>query len=73
MTERYNQQDGGPATQPDSGEIVTDAEDARPATVGERSTEQGVAGQGLGQITGAGGERRDSTRAAGDETQSDGV
>ncbi len=73
MTERYNQQDGGPATQPGSGQIVTDREGARPATVGERSTEQGVAGQGLGQISGAGGERGDSTRAAGDEPPSEGV
>ncbi len=72
MDERYNQQDGGPATQPDSGEIVTVPEGSRPATVGERSTEQGVAGQGLGQISGAGGERRDSTGAA-DEPPADRV
>ncbi len=72
MTERYNQQDGGPATQPDSGEIVTDPNGARPATVGERRTEEGVAGQGLGQISGAGGERGDSTPAD-DETPSEGV
>ena len=71
MTERYNQQDGGPATQPDSGEIVTVPEGSRPATVGERSTGQGMAGQGLGQISGAGGERRDSTAATGDETPAD--
>ncbi|MDQ3687953.1 MAG: hypothetical protein M3430_20440 [Acidobacteriota bacterium] len=72
MAERYNQQDGGPTTQPDSGEIVSDSHDARPATVGERSTEEGVAGQGLGQISGAGGERGDSTAsAAGNETPSD--
>lgn len=52
MTEQYNQQDGGPATQPDAGEIVSDPNEARPATTGERNTEAGVAGQGLGQMSG---------------------
>ena len=50
MAERYNQQDGSPQTQPDSGETVSDPNEAHPATIGERSTEEGVAGQGLGQM-----------------------
>lgn len=54
MTERYNQQDGGEATQPDSGETVSDAPGARPAMVGERETQEGMAGQGLGQMSGEG-------------------
>ena len=50
MSERYDQQDGAPQTQPDSGETVEDPSGARPATIGERSTEDKVAGQGLGQM-----------------------
>lgn len=50
MSEKYDQQDGAPATRPDSAENVTDKNNDRPATIGERSTEPGVAGQGLGQI-----------------------
>lgn len=50
MAERYDQQDGAPQTQPDSGETVSDSNKAHPATIGERSTEEGVAGQGLGQM-----------------------
>ncbi len=50
MSEKYNQQDGAPTTRPDSDENVTDKNDAHPATVGERSTEDKVAGQGLGQM-----------------------
>lgn len=50
MSERYNQQDGAPEERPDSNETVTDKEGARPATIGERSTEEKVAGQGLGQM-----------------------
>lgn len=52
MTEGYNQQDGGPQTQPDAGENVPDPRGARPAVVGERDTQEGMAGQGLGQISG---------------------
>ena len=51
MPEKYNQQDGGPQIQPDSNENVSDPNEARPATVGERSTQEGMAGQGLGQIS----------------------
>ncbi len=50
MSERYDQQDGAPQTRPDSNETVRDGNDARPATIGERSTEDKVAGQGLGQM-----------------------
>jgi hypothetical protein len=50
VTEKYNQQDGSPDPQPESGEGVADPNDARPAVVGERSTEEGVGGQGLGQL-----------------------
>lgn len=50
MSERYDQQDGAPTTRPDSEETVRDENDARPATIGERNTEEGVAGQGLGQM-----------------------
>ncbi len=50
MSERYDQQDGAPTTRPDSNETVKDDAGARPATIGERSTEDKVAGQGLGQM-----------------------
>ena len=50
MSEKYDQQDGAPTTRPDSAETVRDDKSARPATTGERNTEEGVAGQGLGQI-----------------------
>ena len=52
MAEKYNQQDGGPNPHPDSNEVVTDPNNARPATVGERSTQENMAGQGLGQMSG---------------------
>lgn len=51
MSERYNQQDGAPEIRPDSQETVRDKNQNRPATVGERSTEDKVAGQGLGQMS----------------------
>ena len=51
MSEEYDQQTGAPATRPDSGETVKDRNDNRPATTGERSTEDKVAGQGLGQMS----------------------
>lgn len=50
MEEKYDQQDGAPALRPDSGETVRDDSGARSATIGERSTEDKVAGQGLGQM-----------------------
>ena len=51
MSERYDQQDGAPAEdRPDSNETVTARKGSRPATIGERSTEDKVAGQGLGQM-----------------------
>lgn len=52
MAERYDQQDGSPQSQPDKGENVSDTNEAHPATIGERSTEEKVAGQGLGQYSG---------------------
>ena len=50
VSEKYDQQDGAPQTRPDSGETVKERNDERTATVGERSTEDKVAGQGLGQM-----------------------
>lgn len=50
MSERYDRQDGAPEVRPDSGETAKDEEGARSATIGERSTEDKVAGQGLGQM-----------------------
>jgi hypothetical protein len=47
VSEKYDQQDGAPQVRPDSGETV---DDKTGATVGERSTEENVAGQGLGQM-----------------------
>jgi hypothetical protein len=49
MSEKYNQQDGSPNPRPDSGEAVPDPNNARPAVVGERSTQENIGGQGLGQ------------------------
>ncbi|HYH87265.1 MAG TPA: hypothetical protein VEX60_17570 [Pyrinomonadaceae bacterium] len=77
MTERYNQQDG----EPDSGEVASDPGGERAATLGERATEPNVAGQGLGQISGADGERptsrtpgdTDSVEAAGETVAADTV
>lgn len=63
MSERYDQQDGAPETRPDSGETVRDKNSNRPATIGERSTEDKVAGQGLGQMTG----EEDKHRAPGSQ------
>jgi hypothetical protein len=60
MTEEYRKQDGGPVTQPDAEQNVSDPNHSRPATVGERSTEEGVAGQGLGQMPDESGEQKDS-------------
>lgn len=50
MNEKYDQQDGAPQVRPDSGETVEDKGDERSATIGERSTKENVAGQGLGQM-----------------------
>jgi hypothetical protein len=60
MTEEYRKQDGGPVTQTDPEQNVSDPKKARPATVGERSTEEGMAGQGLGQMPDERGEQKDS-------------
>ncbi len=70
MADKYNQQDGGPATQPDAGENVSAPEEARPATIGERNTEAGVAGQGLGQMSGNEGQEGSSSSSAGSKEQS---
>ncbi len=50
MVEKYDRQDGAPNPRPDSGEAVADANDAS-AVTGERSTQENMAGQGLGQMT----------------------
>ena len=60
MTDEFRKQDGGPVTQPDAEQNVSDPNHARPAAVGERSTEEGVAGQGLGQMPDGESERKDS-------------
>jgi hypothetical protein len=67
MSKEYNQQDGGPATQPDSGEVTQNVTDERPATVGERSTQPSMAGQGTGQISGADAEREAPASRTGEE------
>ncbi len=58
MSEKYNQQDGAPQERPDSGETAKERDGERSATVGERSTEENVAGQGLGQMKEGETERR---------------
>ena len=63
MTEEYRKQDGGPVTQPDAEQNVSDPNHSRPATVGERSTEEGVAGQGLGQMPDDKSERREDSNS----------
>jgi len=61
MTERYNQQDGAPEkTETDSDQTRSDPKHEREAVVGERSTQEGMAGQGLGQMTDSERERKDS-------------
>ncbi|HEV2911725.1 MAG TPA: hypothetical protein VGX92_00295 [Pyrinomonadaceae bacterium] len=60
MTEQYNQQDGAPETETDSEQTRSDPNRARPAVVGERSTQEGMAGQGLGQMPDSDTERIDS-------------
>jgi hypothetical protein len=57
MTEKYDQQDRAPNPRPDSGEAVSDPNNAHPATIGERKTEEDMAGQGLGQLNEADKER----------------
>ena len=52
MAERYDRQDGSPDPRPDSGEAVSDPNNAHPAVIGERSTQENMAGQGLGQYKG---------------------
>lgn len=61
MTEEYRKQDGGPVTQPDAEQNVSDPNHSRPAAVGEKSTQEGMAGQGLGQMPDDEGERKDSS------------
>lgn len=50
MTEKYDQQDGAPNPRPDSGEAVSDPNNAHPATIGEAKTQENMGGQGLGQL-----------------------
>jgi hypothetical protein len=57
MTEQYNKQDGSP--EKDSDQTVSVPDDARPATVGERSTQENMAGQGLGQMPDEDAEKRE--------------
>jgi hypothetical protein len=52
LSERYNQQDGAPETRRDSAETVEEHGEESTATIGERSTVEKVAGQGLGQMKG---------------------
>ena len=60
MTEEYRKQDGGPVTQTDPEQNVSDPNKARPAAVGEKSTQEGMAGQGLGQMPDDESEQKDS-------------
>jgi hypothetical protein len=51
MNDKYDQQDGAPHPRPDSGEAAsTTAGEERDAFVNERGIEEGLAGQGLGQL-----------------------
>ena len=50
ITERYDQQDGSDNPSPDKDTGVSDSKDAHPATTGDRSTQENMGGQGLGQI-----------------------
>lgn len=64
MTEQYNKQDGSP--EKDSDQTVSDPNNARPATVGERSTQENMAGQGLGQMPDEDAEKKEhSPKASG--------
>ena len=65
MTEKYDQQDGAPDPRPDTDTAVNDQNDAHPATVGERSTQENMGGQGLGQMPDHDDVKSDSGRETG--------
>ena len=50
MNDKYDQQDGAPHPRPDSGEAASAPGEERDAFVNERGIEEGLAGQGLGQL-----------------------
>jgi len=60
MAEEYRKQDGGPVTQTEPEQNVSDPNHSRPAAVGERGTQEGMAGQGLGQMPDDESEQKDS-------------
>ncbi len=58
MAKKYDQQDGAPNARSDSNETISDSDNAHPAAIGERSTQENMAGQGLGQNKGEKDEQR---------------
>ena len=50
MGERYDRQDGAPHPRPDSAEAASAPGEERDAFVNNRGIEEGLAGQGLGQL-----------------------
>lgn len=49
MTEGYNQEDGSPNPRPDSSAAIFDEKKDNATAVGERHTQENMAGQGTGQ------------------------
>lgn len=50
MTDKYDRQDGSPNPRPDSAEAASTPGEERDAFVNDRGIEEGLAGQGLGQL-----------------------
>ena len=50
MSDKYDQQDGAPNPAPDSAEAASTPGEERDAFVADRGMEEGLAGQGLGQL-----------------------
>ena len=50
MSDKYDQQDGAPHPRPDSGEAASAPGEKPDAFVNNRGIEEGLAGQGLGQL-----------------------
>lgn len=50
MSDKYDRQDGAPHPRPDSAEAASTPGEERPAFVDEEGIEEGLAGQGLGQL-----------------------
>ena len=50
MSDKYDKQDGAPHPRPDSDEAASTPGEERDAFVSDRGIEEGLAGQGLGQL-----------------------